>query len=248
MPVLDQPVVGVSGITVATSDVDSTREAWSRFAGAPEADSLVVGGLVVGVSPARGGPEGLTGVTLSVENVSAFARLLQRRGLRLDGTTLELGGLTWRLAGTTGVHRRRGHDAGDIDGIDHVVVESSDPERAVALYGARLGLDLRLDRTMPRHRMRGLFFRCGQAVLEVITRLDDEGTVRGAPGVPDAFGGLAWRVPDVGVVRDRLMGDGVDVSEVREGRRPGTQVATVHDPELVVPTLLIGAPADGSED
>ena len=36
----------------------------------------------------------------------------------------------------------------DIAGLDHVVVRTQDAERAVALYGGRLGLDLRLDRAV----------------------------------------------------------------------------------------------------
>lgn len=242
MPTVDQPVVGLSGISVATPDVDATREAWSRLAGAPGADALLVGGLVVGVVPARGGPAGLSGVTLMVEGPSDVARLLQRRGVPVDGTTADLGGLTWRLAGTTGVTRRPGRDAGDIDGIDHVVVETTDPERAVGLYGARLGLDLRLDRTISRHRMRATFFSCGASVIEVVTLLDDDLQVKGEPGSPDRFSGVAWRVADVAAVRERLLEHGVDVSEVRDGRKPGTLVATVRDPDLQVPTLLI-APA-----
>ena len=45
-------------------------------------------------------------------------------------------------------------------GLDHVVVSTEDPDRAAALYGARLGLDMALDRT---HQDWGqlMFFRCG---------------------------------------------------------------------------------------
>jgi catechol 2,3-dioxygenase-like lactoylglutathione lyase family enzyme len=49
---------------------------------------------------------------------------------------------------------------GSITAMDHVVVSTSDPERAAALYGARLGLDMALDRSHPDWG-RLMFFRCG---------------------------------------------------------------------------------------
>src|SRR6201999_383023 len=50
--------------------------------------------------------------------------------------------------------------------LDHVVVSTEDPERAAALYGARLGLDMALDRS---HRDWGqlMFFLCGDLIVEV---------------------------------------------------------------------------------
>ena len=47
-----------------------------------------------------------------------------------------------------------------VEGLDHVVVRTPDPERAAALYGARLGLDMRLDRSTPAWGSRLMFFRC----------------------------------------------------------------------------------------
>lgn len=38
-------------------------------------------------------------------------------------------------------------DIAPIDGLDHVVITTEDSDRAAALYGARLGLDLALDRS-----------------------------------------------------------------------------------------------------
>ena len=42
-----------------------------------------------------------------------------------------------------------------------------DPERAAALYGARLGLDMALDRSHPDWG-RLMFFRCGDLIVEVV--------------------------------------------------------------------------------
>ena len=53
--------------------------------------------------------------------------------------------------------------------MDHVVVSTGDPERAAALYGARLGLDMALDRSHPDWG-RLMFFRCGDLIVEVTHR------------------------------------------------------------------------------
>ena len=58
---------------------------------------------------------------------------------------------------------------GSITAMDHVVVSTSDPERAAALYGARLGLDMALDRSHPDWG-RLMFFRCGDLIVEVTHR------------------------------------------------------------------------------
>ena len=56
-----------------------------------------------------------------------------------------------------------------ITAMDHVVVSTADPERAAALYGARLGLDMALDRSHPDWG-RLMFFRCGDLIVEVTHR------------------------------------------------------------------------------
>ena len=56
-----------------------------------------------------------------------------------------------------------------ITALDHVVISTEDPERAAALYGARLGLDMALDRS---HQDWGrlMFFRCGDLIVEIVHR------------------------------------------------------------------------------
>ena len=54
-----------------------------------------------------------------------------------------------------------------ITAMDHVVVSTADPERAAALYGARLGLDMALDRSHPDWG-RLMFFRCGDLIVEMV--------------------------------------------------------------------------------
>lgn len=120
-----------------------------------------------------------------------------------------------------------------IASLDHVVISTEDPERAAALYGARLGLDMALDRSRPDwgHLM---FFRCGDLIVEVVKR-----PVAGADESHDKLWGLSWRVEDIDATRARLVAAGIDVSEVRQGRKPGTRVLSVRDGACGVHTLLV---------
>ena len=124
-----------------------------------------------------------------------------------------------------------------ITAMDHVVVSTGDPERAAALYGARLGLDMALDRSHPDWG-RLMFFRCGDLVVEVTHRPRKPGD-KPADTAQDRLRGICWRVADIDATRARLAADGVDVSEVRTGRKPGTRVMTVRSGTCGVPTLLV---------
>jgi len=120
-----------------------------------------------------------------------------------------------------------------ITAMDHVVVSTADPERAAALYGARLGLDMALDRSHPDWG-RLMFFRCGDLIVEVVHR-------PGASADPaqDKLWGMSWRVADIDATRARLVAAGVDVSDARTGRKPGTRVLTVRNGTCGIPTLLV---------
>jgi catechol 2,3-dioxygenase-like lactoylglutathione lyase family enzyme len=120
-----------------------------------------------------------------------------------------------------------------ITSMDHIVVSTSDPERAAALYGARLGLDMALDRAHPDWG-RLMFFRCGDLIVEVTHRPGKH-----ADADRDALWGMTWRVADIDATRERLVAAGVDVSEVRNGRKPGTRVMTVKSGTCNIPTLLL---------
>jgi catechol 2,3-dioxygenase-like lactoylglutathione lyase family enzyme len=123
--------------------------------------------------------------------------------------------------------------ASPILGLDHVVISTEDPERAAALYGARLGLDMALDRS---HHEWGhlMFFRCGDLIVEVVKR-----PVADADLTHDKLWGLSWRVADIEATRARLVAAGISVSEVRAGRKPGTRVVSVRGGTCGVHTLLL---------
>jgi catechol 2,3-dioxygenase-like lactoylglutathione lyase family enzyme len=122
-----------------------------------------------------------------------------------------------------------------ITAMDHVVIATADPERAAALYGARLGLDMALDRSHPDwgHLM---FFRCGDLIIEVVQR---SGKDIMKDTAHDRLWGMSWRVADLDATRARLAAAGLNVSALRDGRKPGTRVLTVRNGTCGVPTLLV---------
>ena len=87
-----------------------------------------------------------------------------------------------------------------------------------------------------------MFFRCGALILELVRR-----PVAGGDATRDKLWGLSWRVGDIEAARARLVGCGVDVSEVRIGRRPATRVMSVRSGTCGIHTLFLErtAPAAG---
>ena len=129
---------------------------------------------------------------------------------------------------------------GSVHALDHLVINTPNPDRAMALYGAKLGLRLALDRSAPEWGVRLIFFRTGGLTVEIAHRLSQDEDAAG----PDSFWGLTWRVGDIQAAHARLAVLGFNVSDVRTGRRAGTQVFTVRDGTLNVPTLFISGVAD----
>lgn len=127
------------------------------------------------------------------------------------------------------------HDDGAPVAIDHVVVNSNDPARAMATWRDAAGLRLALDREFPARGLRLLFFRSNGITLEYATPMPLPDGDAGA----DLLWGVSYRVSDLATRRERLLAAGVDVSEVRVGMKPGTTVATVRNGTAGVPTLLI---------
>ncbi|MEM1151914.1 MAG: VOC family protein, partial [Pseudomonadota bacterium] len=119
--------------------------------------------------------------------------------------------------------------------LDHLVINTPNPDRAAALYGARLGLRLALDRTAEQWKTRFLFFRVGGLTLEVINRLDHAHD----PAAADSLWGLTWAVADLDAAHNRLTREGVAVSDIRTGRKPGSRVFTAKSHTLGIPTLFI---------
>lgn len=173
---------------------------------------------------------GTTRLVLGCLDLPDTRRRLARRAVELTEGGLRIGGLELGLEQVS-----RADDVRDSPVIiDHVVIRTSSAERAVANYAGRLGLDLRLERNAPQWDSHLLFLRCGRSLLEVVEPTGDE-----RHEGPDAVWGVAWRVPELDSAVQRLTRAGVDVSEPRDGRKPGSRVATVRDDRFGVPTLLI---------
>ncbi|MEP7210268.1 MAG: VOC family protein [Alphaproteobacteria bacterium] len=126
--------------------------------------------------------------------------------------------------------------AAAIQGLDHVVINTPNPDRAAALYGARLGLRLALDRSNPDWDMRLMFFRVGGLTVELAHRVS-----AGIGNQPDKLWGLSWRVADIDAAHARLEKTALAITSIRAGRRPGSRVFTVRDGTLSVPTLILSA-------
>lgn len=122
-----------------------------------------------------------------------------------------------------------------VHGLDHAVVNTAAPDRALAFYGAKLGLRLALDRTNPDWGVRLIFFRTGGLTIEIARRLSEPEDT----GRPDTFWGLTWAVKDIEAAHKRLSADGFDISEIRKGRKPGSRVFTIRNGTMNVPTLFI---------
>lgn len=205
--------------------------------------------------------ESIWAMALAVDDVGAAKTLVSRRGLRASAPRLArhthsdgrsrrrttsaidprdiagirlflvetpLGLEPWPLSGAIG------DQAGCIAGLDHLVIHTPNSERAVANWAGRLGLDLRLDRSNETWGVQQLFFRCGPAVVEFSASLTSPIT-----DGDDTFGGLAWRANDAAAVRARLSDAGFDVSEVRDGRKPGSRVFTIRSGVVGAPALVI---------
>ncbi|MEO0981506.1 MAG: VOC family protein [Pseudomonadota bacterium] len=195
---------------------------------------------------------GLKSLVFETSDLEEARRVLERRGLGpSDIATGRAGPREWRrlrlddlasfgvklflvqhLSGApTAVEARP--DA--VSALDHIVINTPNPDRAIALYGGKLGLRLALDRTHEAFGARMMFFRVGGLTLEIVHRLDAAGHLDD----PDTLWGLTWAVADVDAAHARLASAGRDVSEVRSGRKPGTRVFTLRDGTLGVPTLFL---------
>lgn len=121
-----------------------------------------------------------------------------------------------------------------VSGLDHVVINTPNPDRAASLYGARLGLRLALDRSNPDWDMRLMFFRAGGLTVELAHKIS-----AGVSHAPDKLWGLSWRVPDIEGAHARLEKANFALTSIRSGRRAGTKVFTVRDGTVGVPTLIL---------
>ncbi|GAA1480193.1 hypothetical protein GCM10009624_06330 [Gordonia sinesedis] len=229
-------------IDLAVAEIDTGAQGYTRMLDrAPTGEGAAVfdvGGVLLRLRPADTDHR----VLFPHEDTDEAARVVQRRGLEL---TTSRGG-EWLAAdlpvglypsvGDSGVQPDDPGAGGAITGVDHVVFHTTDRDRAVALFGATLGLDFRLDRRVSDD-LRQLFFRTTGPVIEVVVTPGDTDEPDSRADL--SVWGIAWATVDIDRTRARLADAGVDVSEVRSGHKPGTRVMTVRDPALATRTILI---------
>ncbi len=114
--------------------------------------------------------------------------------------------------------------------LDHLVLTTNKSDALINLYEKELGIRLALDQFVEKWGGRMLFFRTGHATIEVI-----DNKVEGN----DQFWGLAWKTKDIRKKREYLVENGFDVTDVKDGRKKDTLVATVKFDEIKIPTLLV---------
>ena len=123
-----------------------------------------------------------------------------------------------------------------ITAVDHIVVRTQSADAAKKFYGDQLGIRLALEQDVPDWGGTQLFFRASSMSIEVIAS-------EKAPEEDDLWG-LAFKTASLDITHQRLVNEDIDVSEIREGRKPGTRVCTVKSHTLKVPTLLVEHPTN----
>lgn len=256
-------ITALDTIKLTAADIATAATAMERLLGrtvnvGEESATVRLANTSLEFTLAEDGSEGLAGLAFAVENIDQAHRACERRALKPGAPTAfaetNASGLRegrhvdLDVAATFGVPislveyaspppRPSNAGEGAITGLDHLVIRTTHPNRAAALYGARLGLDMRLDRTEPKWGARLMFFRAGDLIVEVVHNLNEE-----ASDAPDKLWGLSWRVANAEAAHARLSAEGFHISEIRTGRKPGTRVFTVRNNTLGVPTLIV-APA-----
>jgi catechol 2,3-dioxygenase-like lactoylglutathione lyase family enzyme len=227
-------------VTLAVADLPRALGDYAALLGCePDGNRFRLGNIALDLVAASAA--GLAGITFATRDLAKAHRLLGQRALAPEQRDVAIAlpvaqtyGIPIALT-TASAGNAPPADPGVMTGLDHLVIGTPDPERAIVLYAGRLGLDLRLDRSNPDWGMRLLFFRCGDLVVEVAHRL-----AGGATDGPDRFYGFSWRVADIAAAHTRITAAGFNVSEIRSGRRPGTRVFTVHDRTHGAPTIVLG--------
>ncbi|PZQ62263.1 MAG: glyoxalase, partial [Phenylobacterium zucineum] len=237
---LDAAVSGYARVLGVTPDWigrgGGVRQAWFQFPNmaldliSPEGEGAFADGVRAHLDTAG---EGVWALAFTSDDIAGDAKLMNRRGIPTtdpapvrtkadDGSVREWTGAALDPQATGGTRILLMAEAerpwppatpsgeAPITRLDHVVVMTPNVDRALAVYGAKLGLDLRLDRENPKWNARQLFFRCGDSVIEMAAKIGGPITDE-----PDRSGGLAWRVDEPHLAQARIAAAGFDVSEVR---------------------------------
>ena len=119
-----------------------------------------------------------------------------------------------------------------INKLDHVVINTNNADSFIETYRDVFKIRLALDKTIERWNSRMLFFRLNKTTIEVVERSNNEKP-------KDTLWGLAWEVESIEDTHKRLVSEGVEVSDIKDGLKENTLVATVKSHTHNVPTLII---------
>ena len=218
-------------LVVESKDIDASRRAYELLLGVDADAPLTVDNATIEL---RGGTseEATHRALFGTDDFAATTRLLRRRGLALTETSP--GRAEADAESSVGVIEA-GESAvvrgSELTSVDHLVFNSADRDGAVALFGATLGMDFRLEQSI-HDGIHQLFFRAPTMIVEVVVG-------QGDPGSVTALWGVAWKSADIDRTHHRLVAAGVPVSEMRTGRKAGTRIFSVRDRALCLPTLVI---------
>ena len=119
-----------------------------------------------------------------------------------------------------------------INKLDHVVINTNDADGFINIYKNIFNIRLALDKVIEHWDTRILFFRLNKTTIEVVEQNHKEVE-------PDKLWGLAWGVKSIKDAHKRLVKEGIEVTEIKQGLKEDTLVATIKSHTNNVPTLLI---------
>ena len=200
--------------------------------------------------------EGLIGSVLGSENIKSTFDSIKNKGHLLgdisdgEGTNLKNNEIRkWKnlflpLELTRGIFTfiiehtegnlpipNRFNDA-SINKLDHVVITTNDADGFIEIYRDIFDIRLALDKVIEHWNTRMLFFRLNETTIEVVAKEHNNKN-------PDELWGLAWEVESIANTRKRLINEGVEITEIKDGIKENTLVATIKSHTHEVPTLLI---------
>lgn len=200
--------------------------------------------------------EGLSGLVLGVEDINSAKVQIEEKGFDLgnishgkgkdfdnnevrEWNNLFLPGKFTRGLFSFLIEHTEGHlpnsnkfPDSSISKLDHVVINTNDPDGFIEIYEGIYGLRLALDQTVEKWGGRMLFFRVNKTTIEVIAKADENDPV-------DKLWGIAWEVENLEKTHQRISEEGFKITDIKEGRKPNTLVATVKSDTYNIPTLLI---------
>ena len=200
--------------------------------------------------------EGLIGQALGTEDIKETRKLLAEKGFSISETAegvgensinkeirkwkniflppeLTRGIFSFIIQHTHGsLPQVEEYKKSSISKLDHVVINTNDADGFIDIYKDIFNIRLALDKVIEHWDTRILFFRLNKTTIEVVEQNHKEVE-------PDKLWGLAWGVKSIKDARKRLVKEGIEVTEIKQGLKEDTLVSTIKSHTNNVPTLLI---------